>query len=585
MFELNKEDMSIYVTRGDVLYFDFYADDNGKNYKFKPGDVVRIAVAAKKNMSDVVLQKDFPVEDYTEKVRIYLTKHDTKIGNSISKPTDYWYEIVLNPFDEEQTIIGYDEEGPKLFRLFPEAEEINEPDPAPEEIPIVDQELDMTSQRPVANQAISRAYQELLAGYERTHAAVAKLHVTPEMFGAIGDGVADDTEAFQKCIDSGSDIIIPEGCYVVSDSLNINGCVRMQGRGEVVIDFNGDTLFNISSYYKMPFELRNVQIRSNGKKVIYASNGGWGAGVFWENVLITGADDSCIELGGAFNAVFKRVNVEGTSASTGTLVKLGVNPSSTAFSNLIYFESCIFSANRNANLIEVGNAMSVKAVNCTLTGFNCAVTGTMTLIGCWFEDGEQCVPSRYDGLLMSPHFANVTNIATMGNENYDLRPGVKKTSVALYNNIEQSLLKMMFDSPVDEIETLYAATNAGGVYSQEPIYKISTKMVLYNTPINKLWATSDTSRIGFALDVFSKQHVGVFEVKINYFRLVDGEIAQRCSWHGIIKDGVAIMLDTMDSLPNYPSSITYNSDNCYLSYGSANGGTSMGWLEFNRLSY
>lgn len=226
MFELNKEDMSISVTRGDVLYFDFYADDNGKNYKFKPGDVVRIAVAVKKDMSTVVLQKDFPVEDYTEKVRIYLTKHDTKIGNSISKPTDYWYEIVLNPFDEEQTIVGYDEEGPKLFRLFPEAEEINEPDPAPEDIPIVDQELDMTSTRPVGNQAISRAYQELLAGYERTHAAVADLHVTPETFGAIGDGVADDTESLQAAIDYSflhNRPVYLRKSYMISSPLKVKG--------------------------------------------------------------------------------------------------------------------------------------------------------------------------------------------------------------------------------------------------------------------------------------------------------------------------------------------------------------------------
>lgn len=231
MFVLN-DDNSIYVTRGDGLYFDFYADNGGKNYKFQPGDVLQISVAVKKDMSSVVLQKRFPVEDYTEKVRIYLTKRDTRIGGVISKPTDYWYQIRLNPDDETpQSIISYDEDGPKLFRLFPEIEEINEPDPAPEDIPIVDQELDMTSTRPVGNQAISRAYQELLAGYERTHAAVAKLHVTPQMFGAIGDGVADDTEAFKAVIENAvaaatgdvwksiPKIYIPRGTYLISEAL------------------------------------------------------------------------------------------------------------------------------------------------------------------------------------------------------------------------------------------------------------------------------------------------------------------------------------------------------------------------------
>ena len=249
MFKLNKEDMSISVTRGDVLYFDFYADDGGKNYKFQPGDVLQISVAVKKDMSTVVLQKRFGVEDYTEKVRIYLTKHDTRIGGVISKPTDYWYQIRLNPDDETpQSIVAYDEDGPKLFRLFPEAEEINEPDPAPEDIPIVDQELDMTSQRPVANQAISRAYQELLAGYERTHAAVAKLHVTPQMFGAIGDGVADDTESFQAALDTKEKLYVPSGVYKITNQLTAYNSITFDK--DAYIEFypeeNGATCIKIS---------------------------------------------------------------------------------------------------------------------------------------------------------------------------------------------------------------------------------------------------------------------------------------------------------------------------------------------------
>ena len=245
MFELF-DDMSIHVTRGDGLYFDFYADNGGKNYKFQPGDVLQISVAVKKDMSTVVLQKRFPVEDYTEKVRIYLTKRDTRIGGVISKPTDYWYQIRLNPDDETpQSIVSYDEDGPKLFRLFPEAEEINEPDPAPEEIPIVDQELDMTSTRPVGNQAISRAYQELLAGYERTNAAVAKVNVTPQMYGAIADGVADDTEAVQQAVNRASTenkaLVFPQGTYLVSAPIIVPGGVDISGANAEIIKNNTAT--------------------------------------------------------------------------------------------------------------------------------------------------------------------------------------------------------------------------------------------------------------------------------------------------------------------------------------------------------
>lgn len=156
MFYVN-DDMSIYLTRGDTAIFSVTADNNGKNYVFQPGDVVRIKVTEKKACENVVFQKDFPVTQATERVDILLTEEETKIGEVISKPTDYWYEIELNPYTNPQTIVGYDDDGAKIFKLFPEGRDL-EPTPVdPEDIPVVDNELSLTSDRPVQNQAISRA--------------------------------------------------------------------------------------------------------------------------------------------------------------------------------------------------------------------------------------------------------------------------------------------------------------------------------------------------------------------------------------------------------------------------------------------
>ena len=157
MFQVN-DDLSIYVTRGDMVFLDVTADRDGELYTFQPGDVVRIKVFAKKDCTDVVLEKDFPVTEETQSVEIMLDGDDTKIGEVISKPRDYWYEVELNPFDHPQTIIGYDEDGAKVFKLLPEGRDLTEDDPVivPEDIPIVDEKLDLTSKRPVQNQAIAR---------------------------------------------------------------------------------------------------------------------------------------------------------------------------------------------------------------------------------------------------------------------------------------------------------------------------------------------------------------------------------------------------------------------------------------------
>lgn len=125
MFKLN-DDLSIYVTRGDILFFAVYAEDTeqGIEYTFQAGDVVRMKVYGKKDAENVVLQKDFPVTANTTSVDIVLTGEDTKIGEVISKPKDYWYEVELNPLSNPQTIIGYDEDGAKVFKLFPEGNDI-----------------------------------------------------------------------------------------------------------------------------------------------------------------------------------------------------------------------------------------------------------------------------------------------------------------------------------------------------------------------------------------------------------------------------------------------------------------------------
>lgn len=124
MFVINK-DKSISVTRGDMMYFGVSAvDDDGTVHKFAPDDVVRVKVYGKKNAENVVLQKDVTVTKETQVVEVTLTKEDTKIGETISKPVDYWYEVELNPETNPQTIIGYDNEGPKIFKLYPEGADI-----------------------------------------------------------------------------------------------------------------------------------------------------------------------------------------------------------------------------------------------------------------------------------------------------------------------------------------------------------------------------------------------------------------------------------------------------------------------------
>ena len=127
MFKVN-EDKSIYVTRGDYCEIPVAAVINGEVSKFKSGDVLRFKATKKKDCNTVVIQRDYLVDTETDAITFHLTGDDTRIGAVISKPTDYWYEVELNPDTDPQTIIGYDEDGAKVLKLFPEGADVNAED-------------------------------------------------------------------------------------------------------------------------------------------------------------------------------------------------------------------------------------------------------------------------------------------------------------------------------------------------------------------------------------------------------------------------------------------------------------------------
>lgn len=185
MFVVNTEDNSIYVTRGDAGTLSVVAklDGSESNYVFQPGDVVRLKVVQKKNYDNVALQKDVAITEETERVDFFLTGQDTKIGDVISKPVDYWYEVELNPFTNPQTIIGYDDEdGAKIFKLFPEGRDLVD-EITEEDIPVVDAELSLASEKPVQNQVIARAVTNLNTNIETLKCKLAEERSKREVEG------------------------------------------------------------------------------------------------------------------------------------------------------------------------------------------------------------------------------------------------------------------------------------------------------------------------------------------------------------------------------------------------------------------
>lgn len=115
------DDNTIHLTRGNIFEKPFSIEaDNGEPYLFSANDVVRMRIMTVNKPDEIHLQKDFKVDTPGDTIWITLTGDETKIGELISKPTDYWYEMELNPDSRPETVVCFDQKGPKILKLYPE---------------------------------------------------------------------------------------------------------------------------------------------------------------------------------------------------------------------------------------------------------------------------------------------------------------------------------------------------------------------------------------------------------------------------------------------------------------------------------
>lgn len=120
---LKIDETTIKLNRGDVLDLTLtITQDDGTDYTFQSGDAIVFSIYEKNKMdSKAVLLKTINPEAGIKSVSISLTSQETKLGELINAPVEYWYEIELN---NEHTILGYDENGAKKLIIYPEGSKV-----------------------------------------------------------------------------------------------------------------------------------------------------------------------------------------------------------------------------------------------------------------------------------------------------------------------------------------------------------------------------------------------------------------------------------------------------------------------------
>lgn len=116
MFKI--EEKTIHISRGNKATIELKVPVDDDYYEFQTNDKIALKIYEQKGLNKIYLKKIITdIKQASKTVDINIKASDSEIGDLENKPIAYWYEIVLN---DEQTLIGYDDEGPKEFILYPE---------------------------------------------------------------------------------------------------------------------------------------------------------------------------------------------------------------------------------------------------------------------------------------------------------------------------------------------------------------------------------------------------------------------------------------------------------------------------------
>lgn len=157
--------------------------------------------------------------------------------------------------------------------------------------------------------------------------------VSVKDFGAVGDGVTDDTAAIQSAIDSGEDLLFPAGTYLANNLTQSTNFQRFYANGQVNIAKNANGVLLAST---------GIYVEFNGIQFL-------GTGYTGHNITATGSNPrfiNCSSFGAAGRAVKatgSHVQIIGTcgtysttdATATGYDIEIGVSGTATLYHQLV----------------------------------------------------------------------------------------------------------------------------------------------------------------------------------------------------------------------------------------------------------
>ena len=265
-------------------------------------------------------------------------------------------------------------------------------------------------------------------------------YVTPQMYGAAGDGSKDDTAAIQAAIDENKIIKIPAGTYLISSTLTIPADRYIYGVGDPRQGGASSIFYTTENICMIKFlnhrsSLENIELQHTTNNTSNIVELGGAHYIKLENVIFDHGSSPCEAIGINFNSSEGQwcgyIQLKNVTMS---LYKHSLYGGCT----LMRAENCIFNRAKDVNLYLTGEIYSFAACDITRSDANESTT-VLEYTGQYEVSFEGCY---LEGYTLSKAF-NITNKLASVNINgskifYSTGASSIGTSTKIYEFTEQN---------------------------------------------------------------------------------------------------------------------------------------------------
>ena len=345
--------------------------------------------------------------------------------------------------------------------------------------------------------------------------------VSVKDFGAVGDGVADDTAAIQAAINTGFNLVFPAGTYLANNLTQSTSFQRFYAYGQVTIAKNANGVLLTSSGIYVEFDgIQFVGTGYTGNNVVCTGNH-----PRLVNCSSYGADGRALKATGAHVQIIGTCGTYATTdaTATGYDIEIGVSGTATLYHQLIGVYSAqstggILLIDTGSHVISGGQFGKLTIQSGTSpAGVNGGMTSNARILG-------NVSVGLSSSVFTGNQFSTQTITFELGTSQHTLDLSNNTRSATIVNNGNANSVIMRATSAGSTTDFAFGPSSWTGSVKVDSVnsWNFPNNVVLENTFGLRLKDSGGTSRIGISLSSGDDYTVGSNTGAGNFLNIVSG---------------------------------------------------------------